>query len=361
MDLFQEARWYMDYKGPESTPVSATDPAPKQDLYRRTWYKDLIQAKLVQPRIPRFGVMTNLCPTQCQDVLGFRLLPTSPGYSPFSLFADIGNLVRVSLQCFALLRFAFTNNRKYRFLNCFFSRAFLISTHTFQEMNDPCRMCIEFAYHESIVEIYEGIIPTFQVIAAELARAAAASTDSAKAKDLADLAGKAAQLATTLTTNDVTEFYFYYVTRGVYAELGTSAYVANYQNPFLQAALATCQQFGAALGLVCPDSTTVTAEEAKAALLRHADNTFSSVTTAGAPFPLWSEGDGTGALFRGSSPVGGSGIDMSQDLRSAAVYLNITLYGQPGWSPMYDDGAAGFADPTSATWKALMDKNPTYA
>ena len=96
MDLFQESRWYFNYQGAESTPVNTSNPAPKQDLYRRTWYKELIQAKLVNPRIPRFGVMTNLCPTQCQDVLGFRLFPPSPGYSPFSLFADIGNLVRYS-------------------------------------------------------------------------------------------------------------------------------------------------------------------------------------------------------------------------------------------------------------------------
>jgi hypothetical protein len=230
-------------------------------------------------------------------------------------------------------------------------------------MNDPCRMCIELGYTKSIEDIYAGLIPTFQVLAAELGRAAtaAASNDPAKAKDLADLAGKSLQLATTLTTNDVQEFYFYYVTRSVYAELGASSYVANYQNPFLQGAIATCLQHGEALALVCPESTTVTLEEAKTALRRHADNTFSSVTTAGAPYPLWSEGDGTGAMFGGSSPVGGSGIDMSQGFASAAAYLNITLYGQEGWSPLYDDGAAGFADPTSDTWKAYVDTNPTYA
>ena len=229
-------------------------------------------------------------------------------------------------------------------------------------MNDPCRICIEFGYTKSIEDIYAGLIPTFQVLAAELERAAAASADDlAKAKDLQDLADKAAQLATTLTTNDVEEFYFYYVTRGVYAELGASSYVANYQNPFLQGAIATCIEFGAILGLVCPESTTATLDEAKIALLRHADNTFSSVTTAGTPYALWDEGDGTGAMFRGSSPVGGSGIDMSQGFASAAMYLNITLYGQEGWSPLYEDGAAGFADPTSDTWKAFVDTNPTYA
>ena len=229
-------------------------------------------------------------------------------------------------------------------------------------MNDPCRICIELAYTKTIEDIYASVIPTFQLLAAELGRAAAASADDlAKAKDLQDLAGKALQLATTITKNDVAEFYFYYVTRGIYAELGASAYVANYQNPFLQGAISLCLQFGAVLGLVCPESTTVTLDEAKIALLRHADNTFSSVTTAGAPYPLWSEGDGTGAMFRGSSPVGGSGVEMSQGFASAAVYLNITLYGQEGWSPLYEDGAAGFADPTSDTWKAFVDTNPTYA
>ena len=94
MDFFREANWFFDYTGPESTPVSASDPPPKQDLYRRTWFNDLIRPRVVKPRIPRFGAMTNLCPVQCQAVLGFRLLPTSPGYSPFSLFGDIGSLVR---------------------------------------------------------------------------------------------------------------------------------------------------------------------------------------------------------------------------------------------------------------------------
>lgn len=94
MDLFQEARWFFDYNGPESVPAHEYVPAPKQDLYRRTWYNELIRKLLVAPRIPRFGVMTTVCAPACQFVLGYRLTPDSPGYSPFSLFADIGNLVR---------------------------------------------------------------------------------------------------------------------------------------------------------------------------------------------------------------------------------------------------------------------------
>jgi hypothetical protein len=36
---------------------------------------------------------------------------------------------------------------------------------------------------------------------------------------------------------------------------------------------------------------------------------------------MWSAGDGTGSIFAGSSPVGGSGINMSAPLESIAEYL----------------------------------------
>lgn len=200
----------------------------------------------------------------------------------------------------------------------------------------------------------------------ELGRAAEAAKeadDTDKASALSDLAKQSSLLSTTITKNDVVDFYFYYVTRGVYAELGAGAYVTGYQNEFLQTAIAACQQLGAALGLTCPEETEVTLDQAKLALLRHADNTFSSVSTAGTPLPLWSEGDGTGTMFGGSEPVGGSGIDMSQQIPSVAVYLNITNYGNTdgSWTPLYEGGAAGFADPTSDTWKAMVDTNPMYA
>jgi len=101
MDFFQEAKWFM---GVDLTTSDAynneTVPAPRQDLYRRTWYKDLIQERLIQPRIPRFDILTRLCAgsQHCENLLGFRLNPFSPGYSPFSLFADIGNMVRISIN-----------------------------------------------------------------------------------------------------------------------------------------------------------------------------------------------------------------------------------------------------------------------
>ena len=97
MDVFQEANWFMNYTGPDSF-AEGPIPAPKQDLYRRTWYNDIIQPLLVQPRIPRFGVMTTDCQAQCASVLGFRLSPASPGFAPFSLFSDIGNMVSRSIQ-----------------------------------------------------------------------------------------------------------------------------------------------------------------------------------------------------------------------------------------------------------------------
>lgn len=98
MDLFYEARWFMNYEGKDSSNEgNSSIPALKQDLYRRTWYKQLIQKLLIQPRIPRFGIMsTEPCagPNFCQDVLIYRLSPLSSGYAPFALFADVGSLVR---------------------------------------------------------------------------------------------------------------------------------------------------------------------------------------------------------------------------------------------------------------------------
>lgn len=196
------------------------------------------------------------------------------------------------------------------------------------------------------------------MLASELQRYSTSSNDTQAQSLATDLAAKSFLLGSTLTANDVKEFYFYYVTRGVYATLGAGPYAAKYT--LLEPAVVQCEGGAALLGLTCPNAT-VTLAEAEAALLRHADTVFSSVTTAGSPLPLWSEGDGTGELFQGSSPVGGSGIDMSANILSLAAYLNATLYGQPGWSPLYEGGAAGFADPASPTWAALVLKNPIYA
>ena len=96
MDFFQETNWYMNFTNGNDAYNNDTVPAPRQDLYRRTWFKNLIQEKLINPRIPRFGVLTSMCAGRdhCFDLLVYRTTTTSPGYSPFSLFADIGNMVR---------------------------------------------------------------------------------------------------------------------------------------------------------------------------------------------------------------------------------------------------------------------------
>jgi hypothetical protein len=94
MDFFQEARWFMNYTGPESYSSDPYVPAPKQDLYRRTWYHELIGKQLLKPRMGRFGIFSQLCAFTCIELVTYRTDPNSPGYSPISLFADIGNLVR---------------------------------------------------------------------------------------------------------------------------------------------------------------------------------------------------------------------------------------------------------------------------
>jgi hypothetical protein len=142
------------------------------------------------------------------------------------------------------------------------------------------------------------------------------------------------------------------VTRGLYAQLGVGSYLAGYQQ--LRGFLESCNETA---GLVCPP-TTATPVDAQQALLNHADNVFSSVTTAGSPLPMWSKGDGTGNLFEGTSPVGGSGIDMSANLFSLVAYLDLNNYGSTtAWSPLYTNG---YADPVTpdGNWASLVEPNP---
>lgn len=225
-------------------------------------------------------------------------------------------------------------------------------------MSDTCRICIEMSFEGTIKSLYEAARPSFQVLALELQRFIASTNDTTAIAKAADLAQKSGQIAASITTQAVEEFYFYYVTRGAYAALGSGMYQEGYRNQNLTAAIGLCRQLTAENGLTCPEATDVTLEEAEAAMLRHADSDFSSVSTAGSPLPFWDKADGTGELFKGNSPVGGSGVDMSADIRSLFAYINVTHYGQDGWSPLY--GASGFADPTNPLFTAVVERNPIF-
>jgi hypothetical protein len=310
MDLFQEARWFFD----------ETD--------RVTWYQEVVRKLLVKPRLPRFGIMQTSCPSECETVLRLRNdtdFAKEEGYprefaQPLGLFADIGNM----------------------------------------ELNDPCRDCIETNFETTMQSLQGYVQGAFGVLAMELGRfyqdGIASDTLNEEGQELVlDLINKTTTLATDTTRAEIEDFYSYYVTRGLYAQLGVGSYLAGYQQ--LQGFLESCNETA---GLVCPP-TTATPADAQQALLNHADNVFSSVTTAGSPLPMWSEGDGTGNLFEGTSPVGGSGIDMSANLFSLAAYLDLNNYGNTtAWSPLYTNG---YADPVTpdGTWTALVEPNPVYA
>ena len=98
MDLFKEARWSFDYTGAGSVSDDLSIPGPKEELYRRTWYKDIIHKLLFQPLVPRFGVMTESCPFQCIRLLSYRVSPGSEGYDPAALFGDIASMVRRTIM-----------------------------------------------------------------------------------------------------------------------------------------------------------------------------------------------------------------------------------------------------------------------
>lgn len=233
------------------------------------------------------------------------------------------------------------------------------------ELNDPCRICIEENFEDTMVFLTGTIKGVFQVLASELGRLLQSETVTvpAEVQSLQQLFGQVLAIVgneetpSMIIRASVEEFYAYYVARGLYGELGADFYVENYA-AFMEAA-----RFPCIIGLgdpgLCP--ATVTEDQARAALVAHADNTFSSVTTSGNPFPFWSEGDGTGVLFGGTNPVGGSGVPMAGQLLSLAAYLDASNYGdQANWNPLYSNGQ--YLDPLTPgqNWNALVTTDPVY-
>jgi len=243
MDLFQEAQWFMDYTGPDSTSNDPNVPAPKQDLYRRTWYNEFIQPILVHPRVPRFGILEKDCKeNHCAEIWDYRTNPASEGYSPFTLFSDIGDLVS---SCCYEEEFQIALESHLNALHLF------SLSPLYQEVSDPCRICIETNYTNTITALHKTIGPAFEALTGLLSLFASSTTNNTVAQLTRDIAAKTEQLV-DITAEDVDDFFFYYVTRGVYATLGADAYLENYA--LLNETIAQCEQ-GAIFGLKCPPRT----------------------------------------------------------------------------------------------------------
>lgn len=318
MDLFQEARWFFD----ETSKV--------------TWYNKVVYDAIIRPRIPRFGVMTRSCTsfgneTQPEDDTRCNhayLLRTSPDYAeengkgrdfadPFKIFNDIGNF----------------------------------------EMNDPCKMCIEENYETTMTALTRGTVGLFGVMAQELQRLALSNTTHSV---------DAAQMLNTkilpilqqgIDREAVEEFYFFYVTRALYAEFGYQSYMDSYAF-FMSNFGRLCDGYESqGLDLNgCP--RTVNASEAREALLNHADNDFSAISTSGIPIPYWAPNGGP--MFFGTSPVGGSGLDLKGTPLSSGVYFDLqNILNQTAWSPLY--GKGGFVNAwDDPLWESYVEGDPVY-
>ena len=303
MDLYQEARWTFD------------------DQQRLVYYEDLIREELISPLLPRFGILQDSCSKQCATLIAFRTAPETLGYPPesknsFALLADIQTL----------------------------------------EYSDPCKICIEDEYIATIKELHDSILTSFGYLQQAVnATRDALSTDAPRKNQLKDISDKLGTLIATITSDDVVEFYSYYVARGLYANFGVDAYLRNYE--IAAEAIQACYSVGGFFYLTCPlPLENMTADLARQALLNHADNVFSSVTTAGLPFPLWSEPDGTGVLFKANNvtgmlmPVSGSGVNMSAPVDSMRTYFQYLFL-----------KAENIVDPNSREWEDLIEANPMYA
>lgn len=291
MDLFQESRWFLD----------STD--------RLTWYDNAIRKELVKTRVPRFGVMSQVCTSTgalstgayCDKTMQLRQNETyavEQGYpksyaNPLSLFLDISDM----------------------------------------EFSNRCKICMEGAWDESMKKLTEAVIGLFFVLDIELQKLIKNGTDS----NTVELAKKVAAIRVDLDRTQVEEYYTHQTIRALYSQIGAEFYKASYEE-FSPQLTPLCNS-----NIVCPPEV-LTVQEAQQHLINFADNEFSSITTAGSPFPFWSNGNGTGIFMGGTSPVSGSGLNLAGTPLSAAKYLDLENYGTAKWSLF--NSSSGVLDPT---------------
>jgi len=328
MDLFLEARWYFT------------------EDHRSTWYQE-VRSVLVKPLVIRYGIMLDMCTTASED-------PTSTT----SNICDATYLSRTNPQ--------YAADNGYPDGHSGSITGLLKDLHS-MSLSDPCRICIESGIDEKISNLqYNYVIPAFTTLTQQLRRFLffLEESDGVSAESIRmveSLIRKTASIAAKTSWEDVKDFYMHYTLRRLYGE-GKESYQKMYRevnNPTYRGFI--CDM----AGIQCPPED-VTLEEAKETLMRHADNTFSSHVSFGAPFPWWSESDGTGYLFAGSKQVGGSGINMSASLESLFVYLDLeNRESQNNWRPFFYDSRKkeGYVDPLGSDylWETMVSTNPVYA
>jgi hypothetical protein len=225
-------------------------------------------------------------------------------------------------------------------------------------MEDPCKICVEDGFEQSMEQLTFLVTSLFQVLAAETQKVAADPLNPNAANAQASLADLGAILQ-RMDREAVEDFYLHYVTRSLYATLGVDDYMNNYAA--LMAGLGpVCDGVKGATQSPVDCARTVDMPTAFANLLSHADHEFSSYNTAGFPFPFYSE-NGLSPLFFGNEPVGGSGINMGGILLSTTAYLDLENYATPAdWKPLYANGETLDSWGGDATWNALAETDPVY-
>ena len=102
--------------------------------------------------------------------------------------------------------------------------------------------------------------------------------------------------------SSVESFNHYYTIRSLYGELGASSYQANYERMLSTQDPTTNMTFQDLCSLFLQDHClpSIDLSSAKKHLLQHADNAYSSVNTAGLPFPFFGGENENVRLFGGT-------------------------------------------------------------
>jgi hypothetical protein len=210
-----------------------------------SWYQEVAKKIVVAPRIPRYGILTTECSnnlasstsnrTECNTLVADRMATDNP----LILFADIGNL----------------------------------------ENNDECKMCIEDKVESLTQKLLVDIRDMFTLLRNELNM-----TNHTLLTETIDT------ILSKLSLQAANDYYTYTTIRNLYGLLGGPTYVESYKDFYL-----TCTTLSAGSIWKCGPAE-ITLEEAEDTLRKHADHSFSSISTAGTALPFWGD-DGEGFLL----------------------------------------------------------------
>lgn len=293
MDLYKETGWAFK----ESDKI--------------TWFQFVVREKILNPRLPRFGMLVSECEDECGTIVEKR------ADEPFKLFSDVDDL----------------------------------------EMNHECRECFERESPKRMIKLHKEFVQTMNIMREELKKVAAQTNDQTIKAKANDMSNKCGQLADSVTQHEIQDFYSYYVIRGLYEKLGSTDIQTAYKK--YKPIVDKCKELKkGGLEVSCPDK--VGYDTASDWVYKHVDSPVAKGTNfLGSYLPFWNE---EGVMFGPGKlgPIYGIGMNFSGDNDSFMHYMDLGNYSTSEWNPKFKSNKDGLIDLDDPVFVDMIIHSPMW-